>query len=125
MSFLYLGFLLVSLVCMGLIDARFSLFVFRRPSIAVTVVAAGFVLFVVWDLVAIATDMYSKGESPAMTGIDVAPHLPIEELVFITFLTYITGVIHGGFQRLLDVWFPPRAVVGEPQADDTTKGARR
>ena len=101
MSLLYLGFLLVSLLCMGTVDLRFRLFLFRRPRVALGVVAVGFVLFVVWDLVAIATDMYSKGDSPAMTGIDVAPHLPIEELVFITFLTYITGVLHGGSQRLL------------------------
>ncbi|MFC6152106.1 lycopene cyclase domain-containing protein [Nocardioides yefusunii] len=110
MSLLYLTFLLVSLVCMGTIDARFKLFLFRRPRVALPVVVAGFVLFVVWDLVAIATDMYAKGESRAMTGIDVAPHLPIEELVFITFLTYITGVIHFGFLRLLDVGLLPRAV---------------
>ena len=54
-----------------------------------------------WDLVAIELAVYSKGESPAMIGVDVAPHLPVEELFFITFLCYIAGVFHGLFMRLL------------------------
>ena len=101
MSVLYLGFLLVSMFCMGLVDRRWKLFLFDRPRAAVTAVVVGFVFFLVWDLVAIELAVYSKGESPAMTGIDVAPHLPIEELFFITFLCYIAGVFHGLFMRVL------------------------
>ena len=109
MSLLYLGFLVVSLVCMGLVDHRWKLFLFDRPRAAVTAVVVGFVFFLVWDLVAIELAVYSKGDSPAMTGIDVAPHLPIEELFFITFLCYIAGVFHGLFTRALT----HRAVVRE------------
>lgn len=102
MSLLYLGFLVVSLACMGLVDHRWRLFLFDRPRAAATAVAVGFVFFLVWDLVAIEFAVYSKGESPAMTGIDVAPHLPLEELFFITFLCYIAGVFHGLFTRVLN-----------------------
>ena len=101
MSLLYLGALLASTFCMGLVDHRWRLFLFHRPRAAVTAVAVGFVLFLVWDLVAIELAVYSKGRSPAMTGVDVAPHLPLEELFFITFLCYVTGVLHGLFTRVL------------------------
>jgi lycopene cyclase domain-containing protein len=101
-SLLYLGFVVVSTLCMGLVDRRWRLFLFDRPRVALTAVAAGFVLFLVWDLVAIELAHYSKGDSPAMTGIEVAPELPLEELFFIVFLSYLTGVLHGLFRMLLD-----------------------
>ncbi|WP_181309584.1 lycopene cyclase domain-containing protein [Nocardioides campestrisoli] len=102
MSLLYLGFVLVSTLCMGLVDHRWKLFLFDRPKVALAAVGVGFVLFVVWDLVAIELAHYSKGDSPAMTGIEVAPELPVEELFFIVFLSYLTGVLHGLFRLLLD-----------------------
>ena len=127
MSLLYLAALLGSLFCMGLVDHRWKLFVFRRPGVALAAVGCGFVLFLVWDVVAIALDMYTKGESPAMTGIDVAPHLPVEELVFITFLCYITGVLHALFERVLDALVPAsreqaRTRASARRADDAHDG---
>lgn len=103
MSWLYLGSVVVSGICMGLVDRRWKLFLFDRPRVALTAVGVGFVLFLVWDLVAIELAVYAKGDSPAMTGIDVAPELPLEELFFITFLCYITGVFHGLFTKLLSL----------------------
>lgn len=102
MSWLYLAAIVASGCCMALVDHRWKLFAFNRPRVAATAVAVGFVLFLAWDLVAIELAVYSKGESPGMSGIDVAPELPLEELFFITFLSYITGVFHGAFSRLLD-----------------------
>lgn len=102
MSYLYLLALLGSMFCMGLVDHRFKLFLFRMPRTAVLAVVIGIVLFICWDLVAISLDIYTKGDSPHMTGLDLAPHLPVEELVFITFLCYITGVLHGLMTWVLD-----------------------
>jgi lycopene cyclase domain-containing protein len=100
-SWLYLASVVAATVCMGLVDRRWRLFVFARPRAALTALAVGFVFFLVWDLVAIELAVYSKGESPGMTGIDVAPELPVEELFFITFLCYVTGVLHGLFTLVL------------------------
>lgn len=104
MSVLYLLSILVPTVCMGLVDRRWRLFLFRPGSAgrALAVVAAGTVLFLVWDLVAIAADMYHRGESEAMTGIELAPELPLEELFFIVFLCYLTMVLHQLFRLVLD-----------------------
>lgn len=102
MSWLYLASVLVAGLCMGLVDHRWRLFLFRWPNRAVVVLAVGFVFFLVWDLVAIRLEVYSRGESPAMTGIEVDHELPLEELFFIVFLCYVTGVLHGLFARLLE-----------------------
>ncbi len=91
---LYLLALLVSAAGVLTIDLRHRLVLgcdVRRGLLAVTVGAA---LFLVWDLVAIAVEIYGRGESAALTGIEVAPHLPIEELVFVTFFAHVALVVH-------------------------------
>jgi lycopene cyclase domain-containing protein len=100
-SWLYLLSVLASGLCMGLVDHRWRLFLFRNATHAVVAISVGFVFFLAWDFVAIAVEVYARGESPAMTGIEVAPELPLEELFFIAFLCYVTGVLHGLFTRLL------------------------
>ena len=101
MSWVYLTSILVPMVCMGLVDRRWRLFLFRRPLHAVLAVSVGFVFFLAWDFVAIALGVYVRGESAAMTGFEVAPELPIEELFFIVFLCYTTCVFFGLFTHLL------------------------
>lgn len=85
---LYLLALLVPLLCMALLDARFRLVLWRAPRRGAVVVGAGIVLFLLWDLAAIASGHYRMGAGPWMTGIVLGPELPLEELVFITFLSY-------------------------------------
>lgn len=92
---LYLAALLVSLVCVGLLDHRFRLVLWadaRRGALALVV---GVVFFLLWDVAAIAAGFYHQGDSAAMTGIMLGPELPLEELVFVTFLCYLTLVLHG------------------------------
>lgn len=102
MSWLYLLSVVGSGVCMGLVDRRWRLFLFRDARRAAVALAVGFVFFLVWDLVAIDVGVYSRGESPGMTGIEVLPELPLEELFFIVFLCYVTGVLHGLASHVLD-----------------------
>ena len=70
---------------------------------------AGAVVFLVWDLIAIGTRMYHRGASPAMSGVDLAPELPVEELVFIVFLCYLTMVLHQLALRLVAPRLPGRS----------------
>jgi lycopene cyclase domain-containing protein len=95
MHLLYLTSLLVCLACMALVDRRWRLVLWSsRPWRAALVLAAGTVLFLVWDVVAIDAGFYARGGA-LMTGIELAPHLPLEELFFIMFLCYVTLVLHG------------------------------
>ena len=95
MAVIYLLCLLASLGCMVLLDRRFRLVFWRSPRTAVVVLALGLVLFLAWDLAAIASQHYAAGTSQAMTGIMLAPELPLEEILFITFLCYLTLVLRG------------------------------
>ena len=94
MALAYGGVLLLLIGCMAMIDARFRLVLWRAPRRRATALLLGIAFFLVWDVVAIEMGFYYRGESEAMTGILLAPELPIEELLFITFLCYITLVLH-------------------------------
>jgi lycopene cyclase domain-containing protein len=94
-ALLYAAALVGATACMGLLDHRFRLVVWRDGRRAALVLAVGVAFFLVWDLVAIASGFYHLGESEAMSGIVVAPELPVEELLFILFLCYVTLVLRG------------------------------
>ncbi|WP_211358960.1 lycopene cyclase domain-containing protein [Nesterenkonia populi] len=100
-SLAYLTALLTSLACMLVIDHRFELFVFRSPLRAAAVVLAGLMLFLAWDFGGIALGIFFQGPGPYMTGIMLAPELPLEEIVFLTFLSHLTMVLVLGAQRVL------------------------
>lgn len=101
----YLAALAASFAGMVVVDARWHLALFSRErraralTVAVTLVgAAG---FLVWDAVAISRGFFGRGDGGALLGVEVAPHLPVEELVFVTFLSYLTLVLLGGALRVL------------------------
>jgi lycopene cyclase domain-containing protein len=91
----YLAALLASIGCMGLLDHRFKLAFWADARRAALVLGIGFAIFLVWDLIAIRHGFYVRGGSVGMTGIEVLPELPLEELFFIFFLCYLTLVARG------------------------------
>jgi lycopene cyclase domain-containing protein len=95
MGALYLLCLLASIGCMVLLDHRFRLFFFAAPRRAAVVLGTGLVLFLVWDLFGIGLDIFYRGETRFMLGIELAPHLPLEEAFFLAFLCYLTMVLYG------------------------------
>lgn len=99
MAFLYLGCLLVSLGCMALLDRRFALFFWRDARRAALVLVLGIVFFVIWDLAGIGLDIFYRGETAFMTGVLLAPELPLEEIFFLALLCYLTMNLYGWFAR--------------------------
>lgn len=104
--------LLISTVCMALLDARFRLVLWRDTFRSLAVLVVGIVVFLLWDLVAIAQGFYHRGQSEAMTGVMLAPELPVEELLFITFLCYVTLVLHGLVTMVLARAVPTKEASG-------------
>lgn len=98
---IYLGTLLFVIGCMALLDWRHRLFFFRRPLAATVVMVAGMVYFLGWDLWAIDLGIFLHRDSPLMTGIMLAPELPLEEAFFLFFLSYLTMVLFTGLVQLL------------------------
>ena len=99
MGLLYLAALVVSLSCMALLDWRFRLFFWRDAKRAAIVLVLGVVFFLAWDLAGIGLDIFYRGETEIMTGILLAPELPLEETFFLTLLCYLTMNVYGWLSR--------------------------
>jgi lycopene cyclase domain-containing protein len=102
MAFLYLGALLVSLGCMVLLDSRFRLFFWADARRATLVLVLGVAFFLAWDLAGIGLLIFYRGETDFMTGILLAPELPLEEVFFLTLLCYVAMNFFTGAARVLE-----------------------
>ncbi|MBF4461408.1 MULTISPECIES: lycopene cyclase domain-containing protein [unclassified Rathayibacter] len=95
MGVLYLLALLVSITGMVVLDRRFGLFFWADARRAAIVLPVGVAFFLLWDLVGIGLGVFFRGETSYMTGLQLAPELPIEEVFFLTLLCYLTMDVHG------------------------------
>ena len=104
-SFAYLGALLVSLAGMVMLDVRFRLFFAVAPLRAAIVLAAGIAFFLVWDLAGIGAGIFFRGNPGLLTGVLIAPELPLEEVFFLALLCYLTmngyGALRSAAERRL------------------------
>ncbi|GEA80512.1 lycopene cyclase domain-containing protein [Cellulomonas uda] len=99
----YLLCLLAAGAGVALLDRRWRLALWHPRSRARTVAvgSAAAALLLLWDVVAIRAGFYGRGDSPALLGVWLAPHLPLEEVVFVVFFAYVTLVAAGGAERLV------------------------
>lgn len=89
-GFVYLAAILFSLAGMVILDVRLRLFFRAAQGRAAAVLAAGVLFFLGWDLAGIGLGIFARGSTGFMTGVLLAPELPVEELFFLTFLCYLT-----------------------------------
>ncbi len=105
MSGMYLACLALSAAGGALLDRRWRLAAWRDVPGAgrrtLVLVGVGSALLLAWDLAAIALGFYGRGASDALLGVWLAPHLPLEEVVFVAFLSYVTLVVAGGVGHVL------------------------
>jgi lycopene cyclase domain-containing protein len=94
----YLLFLLVSLGCMVLLDQRLRLFFWHDARRAAAVLAAGLVFFLAWDLAGIGLGIFFRGQNETI-GIELGPELPLEEPIFLVFLSYLVMNLFLLFRR--------------------------
>jgi lycopene cyclase domain-containing protein len=99
-AFAYLGALLVALGGLATLDRRHRLVFWADARRAAVCVGAGVVLFLLWDVAGLALGIFARGESPHMTGLLIAPELPVEEVFFLALLSYNALVAWRGFDRL-------------------------
>ncbi len=102
MGLIYLTALLVSLFGMILIDHAWKLFFWRDARSATIVLVVGVLFFLAWDVVGISQGVVFRGETEIMTGILIAPELPLEEVFFLTLLCYLTMNMVNGCGRIAD-----------------------
>jgi lycopene cyclase domain-containing protein len=98
-NLVYLAGLLVALTGMVVLDIRFRLFFRAAPVRAGIVMAAGIAFFLVWDLAGIGAGVFFRGDPGLLTGILLAPELPLEEVFFLALLCYTTMNAYGFLTR--------------------------
>lgn len=94
MSWAYAAALAVSLAGIVTVDRRLRLFLFADARRGVPVLAAGVLFFIAWDLVGIGFGVFFEGATTYMSGLRVAPELPVEEVGFLTLLCYLTMTLY-------------------------------
>lgn len=112
MGWVYLGALVGGIACMLALDWRFRLFFFARPGAASVVTVVGVAFFMFWDAAGIGLGIFLRGDASIATGVVLAPHMPIEEPVFLTFLVLCTMVCYTGTRRLIRRWHAGRIARG-------------
>ncbi|NYI39983.1 lycopene cyclase domain-containing protein [Demequina lutea] len=95
----YLAALFVSLAGLGLLDRRYCLALFADARRTLATVGIGVAVFLVWDLEGVGLGIFFRGDSRYLTGIQVAPEVPLEELFFLTLLVYQTLLLWLAFSR--------------------------
>lgn len=111
----YLLVLIVLIICIATLDARYRLLVFSQPLPALLTLLGGTGIFLLWDVIAIGGGIFLHRESPLMTGLMLADQLPLEEAFFLFFLCYQTMVLVTGFLRWRSTRQPKK--FGPPAAD--------
>lgn len=96
-GFAYLAALAISIAGMVALDWRHKLFFWRDRRRASIVLITGVIFFLIWDLFGIGLGIFFRGSGEFMTGLLIAPELPIEEVFFLTLLCYLTMNLYGAF----------------------------
>jgi lycopene cyclase domain-containing protein len=99
LSYAYLAVLLFSLTGLALIDYRYKLAFFsnwRRASVSILLPV---VFFLLWDLAGILLGIFFRGQTDHLTGILLAPELPVEEPFFLVLLSYTTLILFLSIRR--------------------------
>ncbi|GCE75621.1 lycopene cyclase domain-containing protein [Cellulomonas biazotea] len=102
-GFAYLGALLLSLGGLALVDRRFHLAFWADARRAAWTIGIGVVGFLVWDVAGLVLGIFARGDSPHMTGILLAPELPVEEVFFLTLLCYTALILWRWFDRTAEL----------------------
>jgi lycopene cyclase domain-containing protein len=108
MNLLYLAGLLVALTGMVVLDVRFRLFFAVAPLRAAVVLATGIAFFLLWDLAGIGLGVFFRGNPAVLTGLQLAPELPVEELFFLALLCYSTMNLYAVATRAVQYRFARR-----------------
>lgn len=98
-SLYYLLALIVSILGLIGIDRRQNLALFRFPLPTLISVFVAVAVFLIWDIAGIALGIFFRGSTPLLSGILLAPELPLEELFFLILLSYNTLLAYQFFAK--------------------------
>jgi lycopene cyclase domain-containing protein len=93
MHLAYITCLLTAIGLLVLADFRQRLAFFydwRRTS---KTLGAAIVIFLVWDIMGVALQVFYPGNNEYSLGIIVLPGVPLEEILFLSLFTYLTLIV--------------------------------
>ena len=102
MQYAYLIGLVFSIIGLALFDWRFKLGFSTNRKAATLATVLPLIFFLLWDGAGIALGIFFRGETSHLTGLVIAPELPVEELFFLFLLNYTTLTVFIAIKRLLD-----------------------
>ena len=103
MKFAYILALLGVIGTLLIADARLRLAFFDQPRRACLTLAGGLAVFLVWDLLGIAFNIFAEGVSAYALGVYILPHMPLEEPFFLFLLCYLSLLLYRAWEKL---WRP-------------------
>jgi lycopene cyclase domain-containing protein len=89
MTLAYLLILMVSIAGMITLDWKFKLAFFRDLKVSAVTMVLGVAMFTAWDDMGIRQGIFFRGSGQWMTGLQLFPEYPIEELFFLILLNYL------------------------------------
>lgn len=99
-QFYYAIALLISIAGLTVIDRRFKLaYWFSVPRTGETIVGS-MLVFIVWDALGIGLGIFFHGGSRYTLPYRLAPEFPIEELLFLYLLSYVTLLLYRAGAKL-------------------------
>ena len=99
LPFAYLAALILSILGLYLIDRRHRLAISLSPRAAILAILVAVMLFLAWDVAGIALGIFFRGDAPHLSGLLLAPELPVEEVFFLMLLSYNTLLVYQWFAR--------------------------
>lgn len=99
LSFLYLAALLVSLAGLATLDFKFKLAIAKSKKY-LCLILVSVLFFLVWDIAGISSGIFFRGGASHITGILVYEEMPLEEIFFLTLLSYSALLLLKAFTRL-------------------------
>ena len=97
----YLAILIVSLIGLYLLDRRHQLAFTVNPRRALLAMLPAYLVFFVWDVAGIALGIFFRGNNTLLTGLQLFPEFPIEELFFLALLCYSTLIAFRWITKVL------------------------
>jgi lycopene cyclase domain-containing protein len=98
----YLLILVLSLVGLYLLDRTHKLAFTASPKRAFWSMVPAFVVFVIWDIAGITLGIFFRGNNTLLTGIQLFPEFPVEEIFFLALLCYSTLIALTWISKVLN-----------------------
>ena len=96
---LYLAAIVFSLFGLAILDRKFKLAFFANTRLASVTTVILVVFFSIWDAFGIANGIFFKGENSLLIGVQLFHEYPLEELFFLTLLSYCGQLAMAGWLR--------------------------